>query len=117
MREEDHDPGPRHIVKTLQGGFAGVAGGGGEDDGLVLHAGFFPCGGHELRQHAERHVLEGGGGAMKELQHIVVAYRYQGRKFLAGKPALIGAVHQRTHIAETGQEPGENLLRLAEGIQ
>ena len=104
-------------METLQGGLAGVAGGGGEDDGLVLHAGETPCGSHELRQHAERHILEGGGWPVEELQHIIFADRYQGRECLAGKPALIGAVHQRTHIAETGQQPGENLLRLAEGIQ
>ena len=117
MREEDHDSGARHVMEALQSGLAGIAGGGGEDDGLVFHAGESARGGHKLGQHAERHVLKGGGGPVEELQHIVIAHRHQRRELRTGKTALIGAVYQRPHIAEAGQQAGENLLGLAEGVQ
>ena len=70
---EDGDAGAGHVGKALEGGLAGVAGGGGHDHdvlatALARHA-------HQARQHLQRHVLEGAGGAMVELEQPVGAQR------------------------------------------
>ena len=75
--EKDDDPRPRHVVKALQGGLAGVARGRREDHGLLLHARDLSCCGHQLRQHAQCHVLKGRRRSVKELEHPLIPHRHQ----------------------------------------
>ena len=46
-----------------------------------------------MGQHGQGDVLEGGGGAVEQLQHIAVPHRLQGADRLAVK-AGIGLVHR-----------------------
>ena len=65
---EDEDLRPRNVGKALKRRLAGVAGGGHEDADLPRLAGLLQGGGQEIGQHLQRHVLEGAGGAVPELQ-------------------------------------------------
>ena len=66
----DLDAGLGHIGKALHSGLAGVAGGGHQNTGRSLLAGFPQCGGQKLRQHLQCHILERGGGTVPQLQTI-----------------------------------------------
>ena len=63
MGIEYADLHPGHIVEALQGGLAGVAGGGGEDENVFLNTLDLLRGGEQLGEHGKGHVLKGGGGA------------------------------------------------------
>ncbi len=117
IREEHQDAGALHVVKALQGGLAGVAGGGGEDDDLVLHPLLFPGGGNELGQHGQGHVLEGGGGPVEQLQGIVLPHLFKRGQLLGGKFALVGPADQGIHALKARQQMPQDYFRHAQGRQ
>ena len=65
---EDEDAGARHVPEALQGGLAGVAGGGHQDADAPLLPGLAEAGGQQMGQHLQSHVLERAGGAVPQLQ-------------------------------------------------
>ena len=67
---EHQDAGPVHVLEALQGGLAGVAGGGHQDADRLLLLVLSQGGREEMGQHLESHVLEGAGGAVPELQAV-----------------------------------------------
>ena len=63
-----------HAAEPLQRGLARVAGGGHEDEHLLVHAGLLHGQGHQPREHLQGHVLEGVGGAVPELEDVQVPH-------------------------------------------
>ena len=102
------DAHPGNVVEALQGGFAGVAGGSGEDADLLLYPQSIPGGGEQLGQHGQRHVLECGGGATEQLQYLERPCRDGGGQVLGFKFSGIGPVHQLGHIGDIRQQGGED---------
>ena len=117
MREEHHNPRPVHIVEALQRGFASIARGCRQDHGRLLHPGDAARRGHQLRQHAQRHVLEGCGWPVKEFQYVIVTDGDQRSELVAGKPPFIGAAHQPAHVVKARQQAAEDLLGLLQGLK
>ena len=66
----DLNPGLWHVGKALHGRLAGIAGGGHQNAGRPLLAGFPQGCGQQLGQHLQCHVLECGGGTVPQLQTI-----------------------------------------------
>ena len=62
-----------NVPETLEGSFAGIAAGGGEDGDLLHIAALFRRSLHQIRQQAEGDVLESGGGAAEQLEHGHIA--------------------------------------------
>ena len=81
------------VAEALQRGLAGVAGGGHEDEHLLVHAGLFHGAGHQAGQHLQRHVLKGVGGAVPQLQHVQIANALERRGIVAKARSRIGARH------------------------
>ena len=105
---EDADADTGHIVEALQGGLAGIAGGGGEDqDVLVLTLGGLG-GGEQLGQHGKGHVLKCGGGAPEQLQDAEIAHGDGGGQVVGLKFAGIGIFDQGIHIGNIGQQGGQD---------
>ena len=71
--EQHPDGNAVYALETLQGGLAGVAGGGGENADFLGDALFLLRGGEQLGQHTQRHILKGRGGAPEELQHLKIS--------------------------------------------
>ena len=97
-------------MEALQGGLAGVAGGGGEDDDLVVNALQTPGGGDELGQHGQGHILERGGRAPEQLQHIAVAHGDQRRQIGGLEFIGIGPADQRFHVGIIRQQRRKDAL-------
>ena len=91
---EYHDPRALDIVEALQRRLAGVAAGGGEDHDLLVHAQLGLGGGDQPGQHGQRHVLEGRGGAAKQLEHEVRPHLLNGREIRCLELAGIGGFDQ-----------------------
>ena len=93
------DLGAVHVFKALQGGLAGVPGGGHQDAHglflLVLHQG----GGEQVGQQLQGHVLKGGGGAVPQLQ--AVGALVQGVE--GGHPAVVELVGSVARLGESGE--------------
>ena len=108
---EYDDPRPRHVVEALHSRLAGVAGGGGQDHHVTLHALGLSRRADEMGQHRQRHVLERGGGPVIQLQHILVRHRRQGRQIRGGELFLVAGPHQRGHIVKVRQQRVEDVRR------
>ena len=95
-------------MEALQGGLAGVAGGGGEDEDGFIHAldGF--GGGEQLGQHAQRHILKGRGGAPEQLQHVVRPHGNGGGQLFRLEFSGVGPLHQRLHIGDIREQGAQN---------
>ena len=91
---EDGDAAALDAGESVQGGLAGVAGGGGDDhDLLALALGSLAGDAHELGQHLERDVFEGARRTVIELEQPVVAERGY-RAARGGVPLLaVGRAH------------------------
>ena len=114
---EHDDAGTLHVVEALQRGLAGVAGGGGEDDHVALHAfGLGRCA-DEAGQHRQGHILKGGGGAVVQLQHILISHRHQRCQVGGGELAVIAAADDILHIGEVRQQRRENFRGHGQRIQ
>ena len=98
-------------VETLQRRLAGVAGGGGEDDHIALHALGLGRRADQVGQHRQRHVLERGGRPVVQLQHVLVRHRRQGRQVGGGEFVLVAGPHQRGHIVKIRQQGVEDVRR------
>ena len=110
------DAGAGHVVEALHGRLAGVAGGGGEDHHVALHALGLGRRHDEPGQHAQRHVLEGAGGAVVQLQYIFIRHRCQGRQVRGGELAGIAVAHQLLHILKVRQQRVEDVRRHGQGV-
>ena len=93
IREENDDADARHIAEAGERRGAGIAAGGGEDEDFLLPAQLFHGAAHQLGQHGERHILECGGGAVEELQHVFAVYILHGGDFRCFKFICIGALY------------------------
>ena len=109
--EEDEDTDAVHIPETLQRGFAGVAAGGGEDENIPLVAAFAGGGGHQVRQQAERYVLEGGRGAVEKLKKQLAPGVTQRRNQRCGELFEVGGARQGERLlsGKVRHEGGEHL--------
>ncbi len=74
VRVKDDDARAGHVVEALERGLAGVAGGGGQDDDLIVDAADRLGRGNQARQQAQRDVLERARRAAEELEDIAVAH-------------------------------------------
>ena len=104
-------------MEALQRGLAGVAGGGGEDDHIALHALGLSGGADEPRQHRQGYVLKGGGGAVVQLQHIFVAHGHQRRQVGGGEFTGVALADDVLYIGEVRQQRGEDLRGHGQGVQ
>ena len=106
VRVKDDDLRPRHIAEALHRGLAGVAGGRGEDQDLIVHAALLLCRRHQVRQHRERHILEGARGAAEQLEHRVLTDRNGGGQVLGLEFAGVGGMDKLLHlrVREVGQQ-------------
>ena len=116
MGIEHDDLGAGHIPEALQGCLARVAGGGGEDEHLILDTLHVPGPADELGQQAQRHVLKGAGGTPEQLQHIAVAHGHQGGQILRLELPGIAPAHQGGHILIIRQQGREDPGGHGEGI-
>ena len=113
---EADDLGAGHVVKALQSCLAGIAGGGGEDEHFVLHAQNVPRLADEQGQQAQRHVLEGAGGAAEQLQHIAPAHGHHRGQLLRFKFPRIAPMHQSVHVRIVRQQRREDAGGHGEGV-
>ncbi len=67
---EHQDLRIRYIPEPLQRRLAGIAGGGHQNDDLFAGRRLLHRRAHEMRQNLQRHVLEGAGGTVPQLQHM-----------------------------------------------
>ena len=107
VEHADADAG--NVPEAHQGGLAGVAGGGGEDQDILLHALGRLCRGEQLGEHGKGHILEGGGGATEQLQHAEIADLHGGGQILGLEFPGVGSGNQSTHIGNFRQQGGENV--------
>ena len=114
---EHDDAGTLYIVEALQRGLAGVAGGSGENDHIARHALSLGRRADESGQHRQSHILEGGGGAVVQLQHIFIAHRHQRRQVGGGELAVVAAADDVLHVGEVRQQRRENFCGHGQGIQ
>ena len=103
-------------MEALHGRLAGVAGGGRQDDHVALHALGLGRRYDEAGQDAEGHILEGGGGAVVQLQHVFIRHGGQGRQVGGGELVVIAGPHQRGHIVKIRQQGVEDIRRHGEGV-
>ena len=108
MGIEHADPHTGDIVEALQSGLAGVAGGGGEDENVLLHPLLHLGGGEQLGQHGKSHILKSGGGATEQLQQGEIAHLHRGGQILRLKFAGVGPADQLFHPGDIRQQSGEN---------
>ena len=101
---EHADPDPGHIPEAFQRRLAGVAGGGGEDENVLPDAFDFFSGGEHLGEHAQRHILKGGGGAPEQLQHGKIAHGHRGGQVVGLEFTHIGPPGQGVHIGDSGKQ-------------
>ena len=97
---EHGDPGPRHVLEALQGGFPRVPRGGHQNQGLFPGLGLLQRHGEEVRQDLQGHVLKGAGRPVPQLQQVfVLPFRRQGGELhrLAAAEFLrpVGVFHAR----------------------
>ncbi len=95
-------------MEALQGGLAGIAGGGGEDQDVLILALGGLGGGEQLGQHGKGHVLESRGGAPEQLQHMEITHGNGGGQVLGLELSGVGIVHQSLHIGDVRQQGGQN---------
>ena len=113
---EHDDAGTLYIVEALQRGLAGVAGGSGENDHIALHALSLGRRADESGQHRQSHILEGGGGAVVQLQYIFIRHRCQGRQVRGGELAGVAVADQPVHVLKVRQQGVEDIRRHGEGV-
>ena len=113
---EHGDAGAGHVVEALHGRLAGVAGGGRQDDHVALHALGLGRRYDEAGQDAEGHILEGGGGAMVQLQHVFIRHGGQGRQVGRGELAGVAVADQPVHVLKVRQQGVEDIRRHGEGV-
>ena len=103
---KDDDLRARDVAETLHRGLAGVAGGRGEDQNFIVHAALLLCRRHQVRQHRERHILEGARGAAEQLEHRVLTDRNGGGQVLGLEFAGVGGMDKLLHlrVREVGQQ-------------
>ena len=116
MGVEDDDLGAGHIPKALQRRLAGVTGGGGENEHLVLNTLHVPGLTNQLGQQAQGYVLKGTGRAPEQLQHIAVAHGYQGSQVLCLKLSGVAPAHQGGHILVIRQQGRKDPGGHGEGV-
>ena len=96
---KDRDLHPGHVVVAVQGGLAGVAAGGHQDEGL-FGAAEVALGLHQKLWHQlQRVILEGAGGAVPQLQRPHPLFH---RGEMAGPAAERGAVGGRRGLRQEG---------------
>ena len=101
---KDEDARTGNVVKALEGGLAGVAGGRRQHDALASLAALRARRGDELRQHRKRHVLERGCRAAEELQHIVLSDLDKRCKLIRLKFSDIRAAAELVHTVDVRQQ-------------
>ena len=98
------DPHTVYIAEACQCGLAGVTGGGGEDQNILLLS-FDGLGfGQKLGQHTQSHILKCGGGAPEQLQHGKLAGIHRGGQLIGFKFAGIGFGYQSFHLRNIRQK-------------
>ena len=102
----DADSG--HILEAYQSRLAGITGGGGEDADLLLDALFLLGGGEKLGQHAQSHILKGGGGAPEELADRHIPHGHRGGQVFGLEFAGVGILDQFAHIRNVRQQGRED---------
>ena len=110
IRIEHTNADTGHILEALQSGLAGIAGGGGEDQNILLHTLGRLGSGHQLRQHRKSHILKGRGGTPEQLQHRKITHGNSGGQLLGLKLAGVGSFHQFAHVGNIRQECRKNLM-------
>ena len=114
---EHGDFGPGHVLEARQGRLARVPGGGHQDQGLLPRLGLFQGGGEEVGQNLQGHVLKGAGGAVPQLQQILLLpvvrqggepYRLPASEFLRA----VGVLHAGGDLLrrEVREKTAEDLL-------
>ena len=104
MGVKDEDARARDVVKALERGLAGVAGGGRQHNALAPLALLGARCGDELRQHRKRHVLERGGRAAEELEHIVLSDPDERRELVRLEFSVIRAAAELVHTVDVRQQ-------------
>ena len=104
MGIKDENTRTGNVVKALEGGLAGVAGGRRQHDALASLAPLRARRGDELRQHRKRHVLERGCRAAEELQHIVLSDLDKRCKLIRLKFSGIRAAAELVHAVDVRQQ-------------
>ena len=82
---EDFDSDAVHVAVAFKRGFAGVARGGDEDHRIALFPGFIQRAAEQTRHQLERHVLEGAGRSVPELERIDAVIHFNERRCTAGE--------------------------------
>ena len=59
-----------------------------------------------MRQHTQRHILKGRGGAPEQLQHMEISHGYCGGQILRLEFSRIGTENQLSHIGDIRQKGG-----------
>ena len=108
VRVKDDDARAGHVVEALERGLAGVAGGGGQDDDLIVDAADRLGRGNQARQQAQRDVLERARRAAEELEDIAVAHLRERRELVRLELPLIALFDERLHIGNIRKERGQN---------
>ena len=70
----------------------------------------------EAGQDAEGHILEGGGGAMVQLQHVFIRHGGQGRQVGRGELAGVAVADKPVHVLKVRQQGVEDIRRHGEGV-
>ena len=106
VRVKDDDLRARDVAEALHRGLAGVARGRGEDQNFIVHAALLLCRRHQVRQHRERHILEGARGAAEQLEHRVLTDRNGGCQVLGLEFAGVCGMDKLLHlrVCEVGQQ-------------
>ena len=111
MRIEDRDADAGHVHEARKGGLARVARGRRRDHDAAARV--LERGAHELRQHAQGNVLEGGRGTVMQLEQEFVAHAGHGRHGDAREVVGIGALDALGELGfrEVGEQDREDAQR------
>ena len=109
---EYHNGGAGDITKALQRSLAGIAAGGGQNDGLAVIAQQLLCPGDEIGQQRKRNILKGAGRPVEQLQHMVFP-RPDQWGHLRGVKFTVGRLdHRAQHFGGViRQQPAQHRFR------
>ena len=97
-----------HIGKACQGSLAGIAGGGCQDQDILLHIFNRLCLGQQLGQHAQGHILKSRGRTPEQLQNRKLAGIHCGGQLPGLKFAGVGLADKALHIRDIRQHRADD---------
>ena len=95
-----------YVLEACQCCFTGVAGCGSQNQNGVLHHFLLLGSGNELGEHAQRHIFEGGGGAVEEFEYAVGADGAGGRELGGAEFMVVGLAYEPAHVFDGGEQGG-----------